>query len=119
MRADKQPSSTKGSLEVAVEDIPGLDTESSATLRGLFRNLGIREVRLYGSRAKGTHRHGSDIDLCIMGGRLSLERMAQLEEAIDELLLPYEIDICNYCDIENPELLAHIDRCGLPIFREE
>jgi len=104
--------------ELAAEDIPGLDAENSAALRGVFRDLGIREVRLYGSRAKGTHRQGSDIDLCIMSTRLSLAKMAQLEEAIDELLLPYEIDLCNYHDIENPELRAHIDRCGVPILRE-
>jgi uncharacterized protein len=118
MKADNQPGSARQAPELAAEDIPGLEAENSAALRGVFRDLGIREVRLYGSRAKGTHRQGSDIDLCIMSTRLSLAKMAELEEAIDELLLPYEIDLCNYHDIENPELRAHIDRCGVPILRE-
>ncbi len=100
-------------------DIQGVGSEGTAALRKLFFDWGLQEVRLYGSRAKGTHRPGSDIDLCIMVPRLDLKRMTSLEEAIDELLLPYEIDLCNYDDIENPELRSHIDRCGVLIFQSE
>ncbi|POQ98991.1 hypothetical protein AU468_11415 [Alkalispirochaeta sphaeroplastigenens] len=102
-----------------ITDIPGIGPESTAALRAVFFEWYLQEVRLYGSRAKGTHRPGSDIDLCIMVPRLDLKRMASLEEAIDELLLPYEIDLCNYDDIENPALRLHIDRCGVLIFQAE
>lgn len=100
----------------ALVHIPGIDAESTVALRKLFRKWDLDEVRLYGSRAKGTHRSGSDIDLCIMAPRLDLKRMATLEEAIDDLLLPYEVDLCNYDDIENPELRSHIHRCGVTVF---
>ena len=41
---------------------------------------------LYGSRAMGTHRHGSDIDLCLLGAQLNVSALLKINDEIDELL---------------------------------
>lgn len=71
----------------------------------------IKQAILYGSRAKGSYRLGSDIDLALKGD-LSLSELHALELAIDDLLLPYELDLSVYKLIDNQELLDHIERVG-------
>lgn len=76
----------------------------------------IEEVVLYGSRAKGTFRPGSDIDLTFKGKELNLSIMNQLALELDDLLLPYTFDLSIYHQINNPELLDHIQRIGVVFY---
>lgn len=76
----------------------------------------IEEVILYGSRAKGNFRNGSDIDLTIIGEQFTLADLAQLENCIDDLLLPYKFDISLYEHIDNKDLLDHIARVGVSFY---
>jgi uncharacterized protein len=76
----------------------------------------IEQAVLYGSRAKGNYRRGSDIDLTLIGN-LSHNQLLHLETAIDDLLLPYKIDLSLYTQIDNPELLAHIQRVGTVFYQ--
>lgn len=71
----------------------------------------VEQAILYGSRAKGTYLRGSDIDLTLKGD-LSLSELHALELAIDDLLLPYELDLSVYKLINNQDLLDHIERVG-------
>lgn len=73
-------------------------------------------VVLYGSRAKGTYRPGSDIDLTLEGAGLSLEQLLAIENQLDELLLPWMIDLSIRDRIDNPALLEHIARVGVPFY---
>ncbi|HRI28090.1 MAG TPA: nucleotidyltransferase domain-containing protein [Chitinophagales bacterium] len=75
------------------------------------RNLGIELVIIYGSRAKGNYKRGSDIDLTIQGA-LDFGDLLKLENEIDDLLLPYKIDLSLMHQISNPDLLAHIESVG-------
>ena len=72
----------------------------------------IQQVIIYGSRAKGTYRNGSDIDLSIVAEAFSFSDLLALETALDDLLLPYKIDLSLKKDIDNPDLLEHIERVG-------
>lgn len=72
----------------------------------------IEQVILYGSRAMGREKPGSDIDLVIVGEDFSHLQLLQLLTALDELLLPYSFDISRLQDINNADLLAHIQRVG-------
>ena len=78
----------------------------------------IDQVRLYGSRAKGNYHNGSDIDLAIMGDRINFSQLLKIERALDDLLLPYKIDISLYMQIENKDLLDHINRVGIDFYRK-
>ncbi|OQY08311.1 MAG: hypothetical protein B6I28_04850 [Fusobacteriia bacterium 4572_132] len=78
----------------------------------------IEEVILFGSRAKGNYKNGSDIDLAIKGKELNLVDLNELLIKIDELYLPYEIDIINYSKIKNKDLIEHINRIGILLYRK-
>jgi len=67
---------------------------------------------LYGSRAKGNYRPGSDIDLCLVAPNLHLADLWTLDERIDDLLLPWRVDLQLRHLIDNPDLLAHVERVG-------
>ena len=73
----------------------------------------IRRVMLYGSRAMGTHLPGSDIDLCIEAESLGLTELLCIENRIDDLLLPWKLDLSLLHKIDNPALLDHIRRVGV------
>ncbi len=67
---------------------------------------------LYGSRAKGNFKPGSDIDLVLKGERIDLHLLNKISLALDDLLLPYTFDLSIYHQINNPDLIDHIIRVG-------
>ncbi|MBP6917592.1 MAG: nucleotidyltransferase domain-containing protein [Legionellaceae bacterium] len=82
-------------------------------LRCLFgRYSNIESVILFGSRAMGTNRENSDIDLCLLGNDLNLTDKLKIENDIDDLLLPWKVDLVLYHGIDNPKLLQHIQAVG-------
>ncbi len=79
----------------------------------------VREAVLFGSRAKGTHKPGSDIDLSLISEALDWRTVGKIYDALDDLLLPYRFSIILFDLNTDPELAAHIARVGIPIFRRE
>lgn len=85
-------------------------------LKSVFKQYPqVSRVRLYGSRAKGNFQPGSDIDLCIDGDTLTLADLFEIENRIDDLLLPWKVDLLLRHKIDNPELLDHVDRVGVKL----
>ena len=82
----------------------------------LAGNEKISKVRLFGSRAKGNYREGSDIDLCVDAPDLSLQEKFRLENAIDDLMLPWKVDVVVMQQIDNAALLDHIERVGVRLY---
>lgn len=78
----------------------------------------IKKVVIYGSRAKGNYKAGSDIDLCLFGEGLDLPFLHTVELALDDLFLPYSFDLSAYSQLKNQDLIAHIDRCGTTFFEK-
>ena len=78
----------------------------------------IEQAILYGSRAKGSYRPESDIDLALLGidDRLQVEAVA---EALEDLPLPYQFDVRPLSGIEHGPLREHIDRVGIPIYARQ
>lgn len=96
----------------------GLPDHAVAAMIAVFsRYPEIETVVIYGSRAKGNFRPGSDIDLTLEESGMSLSRRLQLETDLDDLLLPYKIDLSLRREIEDPALLDHIRRIGTPFYR--
>jgi predicted nucleotidyltransferase len=79
---------------------------------------GIKRVSLYGSRAKGTYKSYSDIDLVIEGS-LSGSDIKQLKGEFDESNLPYMVDVCALDHIAYPPLKANILNEQVPLFDKE
>ena len=76
----------------------------------------VDEVILYGSRAMGNFKRGSDIDLTLKGKELNLTTLNKIDLEIDDLLLPYTFDLSIFHHIDNPDLVDHINRVGKVIY---
>ena len=74
----------------------------------------IESAIIYGSRAKGNYREGSDIDLTLKGS-LNYRNLVDTSVELDELNLPWKIDLSLYNFIQNEELREHIDRVGITL----
>jgi predicted nucleotidyltransferase len=96
----------------------GLSDQTLKNLTALFKKYnGIQEVILYGSRALGAYRNGSDIDITLRtDANFAFTDLLHLMRDFDESSLPYLADISIYNDIENPDLKAHIDRVGKVLY---
>ena len=76
----------------------------------------VEKAIVYGSRTKGNFRNGSDIDLTLVGKDLTLEIQYKIMEDLEELFLPYIIDLSIFHQISNPDLVDHIERVGIVFF---
>ncbi len=93
--------------------IAGISDKYATQILNLFRTLprGV-EIILFGSRAKGNFREGSDIDIAIRGPSLTLKHRDELLALYEALYLPWKLDLVIYHLIDEPALKAHIDRVG-------
>ena len=79
----------------------------------------ISQAILFGSRAKGNYKTGSDIDLAIKGTEINYETVSGLSFMLnEELSLPYFFDIIHYEKITESKLTQHIDRVGKVIYEK-
>lgn len=96
----------------------GLNEKTIQTLKEYFSQIPeIETVKIYGSRAMGNYRQGSDIDFALFGA-IDDGLIKKINFEIDELNTPYMFDITNYSTIQNEELKNHIDRQGKIFFEK-
>ena len=77
----------------------------------------VEKAVLYGSRARGNYKNGSDIDLTLHGGPdLTLNVMYQIAAELDDLLLPYTIDLSIFAQLTDPDFIDHIQRVGVVFY---
>ena len=79
----------------------------------------VEQAIVYGSRALGRQRPASDIDLTLRGAEISSSTLAQIEAELDDLLLPWMIDLSRLADLSHPPLLDHIARVGQVLYGRE
>ena len=77
----------------------------------------IDHVGLFGSRATGTYRENSDIDLVIYG-QLTQATADRLSTLFDESNLPVKVDVHAYTLITYPPLKQHMDTAMRLLFVE-
>jgi predicted nucleotidyltransferase len=79
----------------------------------------VERAILYGSRAIGRHRPASDIDLTLIGAAITSGSMDRIEAELDDLLLPWMIDLSQLSDLSHPPLREHIARVGEVFYDRE
>ena len=95
----------------------GLSDDVLRQVQTVFSHFPILDkVILYGSRAKGNHRPGSDIDLTLVAEGLDDRTFARIESELDDLLLPLRLDLSLYSAITDAELIGHIQRVGKVLY---
>lgn len=100
--------------------IPGVPTHDSLQIvRAIQARSAVQKVVLYGSRALGRQRSGSDIDLCLDAPGMGLAELLELGGELDDLLLPWRIDLQLRQRIDQPNLLAHVDRAGVVLWKRQ
>ena len=97
----------------------GLSDKTIEVITAVFaRHPEVERVILYGSRAMGNHRTGSDIDLSLQGGSdLTDLVLYSIVRELDDLPLPYSFDVSVHSMIENEALLQHIRRWGVVLYK--
>lgn len=78
----------------------------------IYLNNKIEKIIIFGSRAKGSYKKGSDIDLAIVAENLNFSELLQIKSELNQLPIPYNIDIVDFNKIENMNLIEHIERVG-------
>ncbi|RLD39511.1 MAG: nucleotidyltransferase domain-containing protein [Bacteroidetes bacterium] len=98
----------------------GLEEDTINKINGVFRqHENIEEVIIYGSRAKGNYKTGSDIDLTIKSKTVTLTELLQVENQMDDILLAYKIDLSLFHQISNDDLIDHINRIGSVFYKKD
>lgn len=110
-------------MSPSIQTCPGSGLSDSVTQKicaVLNRYPQVEKAVLYGSRAKGSHKNGSDIDLTLCGGAdLTLSVRHRIAVDLDDLLLPYMIDLSVFGEIGDPDLIEHIQRVGTILYSKQ
>lgn len=99
----------------------GLKETTIQKICGVFAEYPqVEKAVIYGSRAKGNYKNGSDIDLTLYGGKdLTLSILSKMLREIDDLLLPYTIDLSIFHNLSDPDFIEHIQRVGMVFYQRE
>ena len=96
----------------------GLSEKSFDTLQGaIAASRGVVRAKVFGSRAKGCNREGSDIDLCLyVDDSFSVKDKLNLIRKFEESTLPYKVDVLVFTELENESLKEHIEQVGVTVY---
>lgn len=96
----------------------GLPPSTVQAIRQILADVpDVKKAVIYGSRAKGTHRPGSDIDLTLFGDGLDLDILGKIATRLHESPIPYQVDLSIFDQIEHAALREHIERVGRLFFQ--
>ena len=95
----------------------GLEDDELRLMRDIFlQTPGIKEVVLYGSRAKGCYKPFSDVDITLVGDSLTEDDLTDVMYRLSESSLPYFCDVSLFKNLTTPALIDHIRRRGKSIY---
>ena len=98
----------------------GLSEQQLRTIGGILAPYAeqIDGVYLFGSRATGTYRQNSDIDL-VLRGRVSQKTVDRLFTLFQESSLPVSVDVRNYDDTTSLPLRRQMDQVMRLLFTRQ
>ncbi len=96
----------------------GLIERDVSTIYEILRRYpDVKSVYIFGSRAKGTYKIGSDIDLAVMNSDVSDKSIRQLQSDFEESSLPYRVDLLHISQLHDNAVKEHIMRVGKPFYQ--
>jgi predicted nucleotidyltransferase len=98
----------------------GLTEATILKINGVFAGYPqVKKTILYGSRAKGNFKNGSDIDLALIGDTdLTSDILCRIRIELDDLPIPYTVDLSLVRHISDHDLIDHIQRVGLTFYEK-
>ena len=91
----------------------GLADDTISKIHSVFvKYPELVEVIIYGSRAKGNYKEGSDIDLTLKGKELTDDIRSKISWDLEDLNTPYLFDVSMFHQLNAPDLEEHIKRVG-------
>lgn len=95
----------------------GLSDDELVEIRRILKERPeVEQAVIFGSRARGNYKRGSDVDICLMGTKVNRDTLFYISEQLnEETTMPYQFDILAYNSIKNDELKEHIDRVGIAL----
>jgi uncharacterized protein len=98
--------------------IPGIDIRHCNLIINTLKQFPeIESAILFGSRAIGNYKNGSDIDIAIKGMSLTADICVKISGILnEELPLPWQFDVIQFESINNNNLTEHINKVGLLIY---
>lgn len=94
-----------------------LDADIMAIAAVLSQEPRVEQAFIFGSRAKGNFRNGSDVDLALKGEELDFNTISRISYRLnEETAMPYQFDVLNYHTVKEPALIAHIDRVRIEFY---
>jgi len=98
----------------------GLSEKTTNTICDVFsRHPEIERAVLFGSRAKGTNKLGSDVDLALLGKELTQRTLNRLYDELEDLPIPYQFSLLLSEKITDSEVRAHIERVGIVFYEKK
>jgi predicted nucleotidyltransferase len=96
----------------------GLPEKTVSIIRQILADFpAVEKAILYGSRAKGNYKPGSDIDLTLVGDALDLHTLGQIAARLDESSIPYQVDLSIFDRLDHGKLREHIERVGVLFYQ--
>lgn len=100
--------------------IGGLSEQDLQIIREVLASYPmVIKALLFGSRAKGNYKPGSDVDIALFGDGVENHTATIAGILNDESPLPYYFDVLDYGSLANSELRGHIDRVGILIYSRD
>ena len=101
-------------MEFEERNVYGLTKRDMKTIFDIFRKYpDVEIVHLFGSRAIGNYKPGSDIDLAIINDQVSAKTISSITSDFEDSSLPYTVDAVNFPELKNNDLTEHIKRGGV------
>ncbi|HBT82851.1 MAG: hypothetical protein A2091_06890 [Desulfuromonadales bacterium GWD2_61_12] len=98
----------------------GLPDKTVTIVRQILADFpAVERAILYGSRAKGNDKPGSDIDLTLFGENLDLRTLGEIAARLDESPIPYQVDLSIFDQLDHAKLREHIERVGVVFYRRD
>ena len=98
--------------------LKGTDLENIISV--ISQHPEVEEAYIFGSRALGNFKRGSDVDIALKGEKLNFEITTHIGYLLnEETIMPYKFDVLNYHTINNTDLSRHIDRVGIDFFTRQ